>query len=115
MLGCCSLGEGYFGRSLSTNHLTAEQVINVLKEMWRVARRKISGTDLYRHPLAFYLYKIHGKIFLQKFTQEVYVLTVLRSFIPDELKSLASEARLKIIKVERRAAFRLVLSCEKKA
>jgi len=99
--------------SLFTHHLTNPQVVRLLKEMNRVARKKIFVIDLNRHPLAYYLYKIFSAIFLQRFTQEDGALSILRSFRPEELKILAIEANLKNVKVERRAMFRLVLSSEK--
>lgn len=99
--------------SLFAHHLKDEQVVNVLKEMSRVARARIFVIDLHRHPLAYYLYKMFGKLFLQDFTIEDGSLSILRSFQPEELKSLAEKADLKDVKVERHLAFRLVLSGRK--
>jgi len=99
--------------SLFAHHLTDEQFVQLLKEMNRVARKKIYVIDLNRHPLAYYLYKIFSPLFLQSFTQEDGALSILRSFRPEELKALAVKAKLKNVEVERRAMFRLVLSCEK--
>lgn len=105
----------YIISSLFLHHLNDEQALTLMKEMSRVAREKFFVIDLHRHPAAYYLYKTFGKIFLQRFTQEDGALSILRSFQPDELMRLANKANLKDVKVERRAAFRLVLSGRKKA
>jgi ubiquinone/menaquinone biosynthesis C-methylase UbiE len=99
--------------SLFTHHLKDGQVVSVLKEMSRVARARIFVIDLHRHPLAYHLYRTFGKLFLQKFTLEDGSLSILRSFRPNELKRLAEKANLEDVKVERRLAFRLVLSGRK--
>jgi ubiquinone/menaquinone biosynthesis C-methylase UbiE len=101
--------------SLFLHHLDDEQVIRFLVEMNRVARKKFFVIDLHRHPVAYFLYKIFSPLFLQRFTQEDGALSILKSFQPDELKELAGRANLKNAEVKRRAVFRLVLSCEKKA
>lgn len=104
----------YIISSLFLHHLNDEQALMLMKEMSRVAREKFFVIDLHRHPAAYYLYKTFGKIFLQRFTQEDGALSILRSFQPDELQRLAKKANIEDVKVERRAAFRLVLSGRKK-
>lgn len=100
--------------SLFTHHLKDEQVIAVLTEMARVARRRIFVIDLHRHPVAYYLYTTVGRIFLHnRLIREDGALSILRSFRPDELRRLAVESHLGNIKIERRFPFRLVLSASK--
>jgi ubiquinone/menaquinone biosynthesis C-methylase UbiE len=100
--------------SLFLHHLNDEQVVRLFVEMNRVTRKKFFVIDLHRHPAAYFLYKAFSPLFLQRFTQEDGALSILKSFQPDELKDLANRANLKNAEVKRRAAFRIVLSCEKK-
>ncbi|OLE54706.1 MAG: hypothetical protein AUG51_07055 [Acidobacteria bacterium 13_1_20CM_3_53_8] len=100
--------------SLFTHHFKDEAVVSILREMSRVARRSIFVIDLHRHPLAYLLYTTAGHLFLHnRLIREDGALSILRSFQPSELFGLAQRAGLKRIKVERRFAFRLVLSASK--
>src|ERR671939_1061236 len=92
--------------SLFTHHFKDEQVVAILRELSRVARRRIFVIDLNRHPLAYYLYTTVGRLFLHnRLIREDGALSILRSFRPDELKRLASQARLKDVSVKRRFPF----------
>ena len=67
--------------------------------------------DLFRHPLAYFLYTTVGHLFLyNRLLREDGALSILRSFRPEELQQLARQAQLKNVRVERRFPFRLVLS-----
>ena len=100
--------------SLFTHHFKEVQVVEILKEMSRVARRRIFAIDLHRHPLAYYLYTTVGHLFLHnRLIREDGALSILRSFRPRELEQLASQAHLADVSVERRFPFRLVLSASK--
>lgn len=97
--------------SLFTHHLSDENIIRTLTEMKRVARRKIFVIDLHRHKSAYALYKIFCLAFgISSLVREDGSLSILRSFKPDELQSLAEQARLENISVKRYFPFRLVLS-----
>ena len=97
--------------SLFTHHFKDEQVVAILEELARVARRRIFIIDLHRHPLAYYLYTTVGRLFLHnRLIREDGALSILRGFRPVELERLASQAHLANINVERRFPFRLVLS-----
>jgi len=97
--------------SLFTHHFKDEQVVAILRELSRVARRKIFVIDLHRHPLAYYLYTSVGHLFLHnRLIREDGALSILRSFRPRELNRLASRAHLANVNVQRRFPFRLVLS-----
>jgi SAM-dependent methyltransferase len=97
--------------SLFTHHFKDEQVVTILNELGRVARRRIFVIDLHRHPLAYYLYTTVGHLFLHnRLIREDGALSILRGFRPGELNDLASQAHLADINVERRFPFRLVLS-----
>ncbi|MDT4952606.1 MAG: hypothetical protein QOJ02_744 [Acidobacteriota bacterium] len=100
--------------SLFTHHFKDEQVVAILNELSRVARRRIFVIDLHRHPLAYYLYTTVGHLFLRnRLIREDGALSILRGFRPGELSQLASQAHLADISVERRFPFRLVLSGSK--
>ena len=97
--------------SLFTHHFKNEQVIVILRELSRIARRRVFVIDLYRHPLAYFLYTTVGHLFLyNRLLREDGALSILRSFLPAELQQLARQAHLKNVCVQRRFPFRLVLS-----
>ncbi len=96
--------------SLFTHHFQDEQVKAILRELARVARRKIFVIDLHRHPIAYFLYTTVGHLFLHnRLIREDGALSILRSFKPNELAHLAEAAGLKNARVWRRFPFRLVL------
>jgi ubiquinone/menaquinone biosynthesis C-methylase UbiE len=96
--------------SLFTHHFKDESVVAVLREMSRVARRRIYVIDLHRHPVAYYFYTSIGRLFLHnRLIREDGALSILRSFVPAELRALAARANLREVEVERRFPYRLVL------
>jgi SAM-dependent methyltransferase len=100
--------------SLFTHHFTDENVVRILQELARVARRKIFVIDLHRHQTAHRLYQVFCAAFrISPLVREDGSLSILRSFVPDELKSLAETANLKNISVQRHLPFRLVLEAKK--
>ena len=100
--------------SLFTHHMRDEGVVAVLREMSRVARRRVYVIDLHRHPVAYYFYTTIGRLFLHSpLVREDGALSILRSFLPEEMVKLAKRARLSRVKVERRFPYRLILSGSK--
>jgi ubiquinone/menaquinone biosynthesis C-methylase UbiE len=100
--------------SLFTHHFRDEGVVAVLGEMARVARRRLYVIDLHRHALAYYLYTTAGRLILHNpLVREDGALSILRGFLPSELRRLAERAGLSGAKVERRFPYRLVLSGSK--
>ena len=100
--------------SLFTHHFRDEGVVAVLGEMARVARRRIYVIDLHRQALAYFLYTTAGRLLLHsRLVREDGALSILRSFLPAELRRLAERAGLAGVKVERRFPYRLVLSGSK--
>jgi ubiquinone/menaquinone biosynthesis C-methylase UbiE len=100
--------------SLFTHHFRDEEVVAVIKELNRVARRRVFVIDLHRHPLAYYLYTTVGQLFLHnRLIREDGALSILRSFRPEELRRLGERGHLKDVTVTRRFPFRLVLSGNK--
>jgi SAM-dependent methyltransferase len=100
--------------SLFTHHFKDDAVIEVLRELSRVASRSIFVIDLHRHPIAYLFFVTVGRLFLHnRLIREDGALSILRSFKPDELVRLAQHAGLKEIKVQRKFPYRLVLRAEK--
>jgi ubiquinone/menaquinone biosynthesis C-methylase UbiE len=97
--------------SLFTHHFVEGEIINILREMTRVARRRIFVIDLHRHAIAYYFYTTVGKLFLHnRLLREDGALSILRSFKPRELYELAVQAELLKPRVTRHFPYRLVLS-----
>ena len=97
--------------SLFTHHFVDEQVVQILREMSRVARRRIFVIDLHRHPIAYLLYTTLGKLVLHnRLLRHDGALSILRSFKASELLDLAQRAGLHDVWIERHFPFRLVLS-----
>jgi len=102
--------------SLFTHHFVDEQVVEILREMSRVAKRRIFIIDLHRHPVAYLLYTTLGKLVLHnRLLRHDGALSILRSFKVDELRELAQRAGLRDIRVERHFPYRLVLSAAARA
>ena len=97
--------------SLFTHHFVDEDVVVILNELSRVARRRLFVIDLHRHALAYYLYSTVGRLFLHnRLLREDGRLSIKRGFRPNELDRLATQARLLNVEIVRRFPFRLVLS-----
>jgi len=97
--------------SLFTHHLLDEQVVHVLREMSRVAKRRIFVIDLHRHPVPYFLYTTIGKLVLHnRLVRHDGALSILRGFKSDELVELAQGAGLRDVSVEHHFPSRLVLS-----
>jgi ubiquinone/menaquinone biosynthesis C-methylase UbiE len=97
--------------SLFTHHFVEEQVVQILREMSRVAKRRIFVIDLHRQPMAYLLYTTLGKLVLHnRLIRHDGALSILRSFKSHELLELAQRAGLKDVWVEQHFPYRLVLS-----
>lgn len=102
--------------SLFTHHFVDEQVVQILGEMSRVAKRRIFVIDLHRHPIAYLLYTTLGKLVLHnRLVRHDGALSILRGFKSGELIELARRAGLRDVLVERRFPYRLVLSAAARA
>jgi ubiquinone/menaquinone biosynthesis C-methylase UbiE len=101
--------------SLFTHHFKDDGVVKLLRELSRLAARQIFVIDLHRHPVAYYFFSTIGHLFLHnRLIREDGALSILRSFKPDELDSLARDAKLEDIHVVRHFPYRLVLNARKK-
>ena len=100
--------------SLFTHHFADENIVRILEEMSRVARRRIFVIDLHRHQIAYFFYQIFCAAFrISPLVREDGSLSILRSFQPDELEHLGRAATLESCSVERIFPFRLVLQSSK--
>jgi ubiquinone/menaquinone biosynthesis C-methylase UbiE len=97
--------------SLFTHHFVDEQVVHILREMSRVARRRIFVIDLHRDPVPYFFYTTLGKLVLKnRLLRHDGALSILRSFKADELEKLGQRAGLRDVLVEHHFPARLVLS-----
>lgn len=97
--------------SLFTHHFKNADVVRILRELGRVSTRGVFVIDLHRHPVAYFFYTTIGRWFLRnRLIREDGALSILRSFKPEELTSLATEAELKNIELSRSFPYRLVLA-----
>jgi ubiquinone/menaquinone biosynthesis C-methylase UbiE len=99
--------------SLFFHHLTDDQCVQSLKEMWRTARVLIIVNDLHRHRIA------HASIVLLSslFSHSIMVkhdgaASVRRAFRPEELAALARRSGIPG-RVYRSFPYRLVLVAKK--
>lgn len=97
--------------SLFTHHFVDEKVIHILREMDRVARRRIFVIDLHRDPVPYFFYTTLGKLVLKnRLLRHDGALSILRSFKADEMVRLGQAAGLRDVWVEHHFPARLVLS-----
>jgi ubiquinone/menaquinone biosynthesis C-methylase UbiE len=101
----------YVISSLFTHHFDDEQIVALLRQMSRVARRGIFVIDLHRHPFAYLLYTTVGRLVLfNRLTREDGALSILRGFKPQELMRMGKQAGFINHTVQRKFPFRLVMS-----
>ncbi len=97
--------------SLFTHHFKDDSVEKLLRELSRVAARRIFVIDLHRHRVAYYFFTTIGRLFLHnRLIREDGALSILRSFKPKELQQLAQRAGLENSRIERHFPYRLVLT-----
>jgi ubiquinone/menaquinone biosynthesis C-methylase UbiE len=96
--------------SLFTHHFVDDQVVKIMREMSRVARRRIFVIDLHRDPVPYFFYTTLGKLVLKnRLLRHDGALSILRSFKADELEKLGQRAGLRDVLVEHHFPARLVL------
>ena len=99
--------------SLFFHHLSNEECVRVLVNMWRIARRVVLVNDLHRHPLAYLSIRVLTALFSKSaMVQHDGPVSVLRAFWPEELLSIAKKAGVPA-RVHRSFPYRLVLVAEK--
>jgi len=98
--------------SLFLHHFTDEEIVRLLREFARVARREVLAIDLLRHPVAYYFLPATRWIFGWNWvTVNDGPISVEAAFHPRELEELASRAGLRNAQARRRIpAFRIALA-----
>jgi len=103
----------YVIQSLTLHHFDDAGAVQILREMARVARRRIFVIDLNRNPVAYFFYTTIGHLFLHnRLIREDGALSILKSFTPEEMEQIAQLAGLVNARVEKHFPSRLVLSAD---
>jgi SAM-dependent methyltransferase len=101
----------YVIQSLTLHHFDDNGAVCILREMARVATRGIFVIDLHRNPTAYFFYTTIGRLFLHnRLIREDGALSILKSWIPEELEALGRRAGLANVKVANHFPARLILS-----
>ncbi len=96
--------------SLFTHHFKDDQIVEILKSISAIARKKVFVIDLHRHPAAYILFRMITKVLMvSKLVRDDGALSVLRGFKPEELEDLAMRSGFDDHRVTRVFPFRLVL------
>lgn len=99
--------------SLFFHHLSNENCVRVLGEMWRVAKRRVLVNDLHRHRVAYYSFQLLAALFSKsKMVQHDGPVSVRRAFRPRELLTFAERAGVPA-RVHRSFPYRLVLVADR--
>ena len=99
--------------SLFFHHLSNDQCVRALANMWRVSRRLVLVNDLHRHPVAYWAIRaLTGGFSKSVMVRNDGPVSVLRAFKPGDLLQLAKRARVPA-RVHRSFPFRLVLVAQK--
>lgn len=84
----------YVTSSLLLHHFSPEALVTLLAECGRVARRGVVMSDLWRHPLPYYLYKGLAEPLLVRspVTRVDSTISFRRAYRPEEFRRLAARA-----------------------
>lgn len=102
----------YVFSSLFLHHFSDDEVVQLLREFGRVARKRVLIIDLWRHPVAYY-FIANTRWLFGWHPVSVYdgAISVEAAFTREELVALAVRAGLKSVRAENYvAAFRIALS-----
>jgi ubiquinone/menaquinone biosynthesis C-methylase UbiE len=96
--------------SLFLHHFKDEDVVRLLADFARVARRAVIINDLVRNMIPYYFARLAGPVLATSFlTRYDGPVSVLRGFTVDEMKSLAEQAGMRNVEVKRVFPYRLSL------
>ena len=96
--------------SKTAHHFTDDEVLRMIKELSRVARRGYIIIDLRRSWVAYVLIRLLTRIFSRnRLTRSDGPLSVLKSFTPGELAALASRSGTSVFRVSKEPFWLTVL------
>ena len=96
--------------SLFLHHFRDDDVVRLLSDFGRIARRAVIVNDLVRNLVPYYFARITFPILTTSFlTRNDGPVSVLRAFTPEEMNDLARRAGLKNVEVRRKFPYRLSL------
>src|SRR5262249_45082067 len=99
--------------SLFFHHLSNDDCVRVLQQMWRVARQRVLVNDLHRAAVAYFSFRALAALFSRSsMVRHDGPISVLRSFRPSELLDIAKRAGVPA-RVYRSFPYRLVLVANK--
>jgi ubiquinone/menaquinone biosynthesis C-methylase UbiE len=99
--------------SLFFHHLSNDNCIHVLQQMWRIARQRVIVNDLHRHAVAYFSIRVLTRLFSRsRMVRHDAPVSVLRAFRRAELSDIARQAGVPA-RVYRSFPYRLVLVAEK--
>ena len=104
----------YLMSSVFLHHFTPEQVIDLLREAFAIARRGIVMSDGVRGWLPLIAFKIGQPIFARSYiTRFDGAASIRRAYTPSELRQFAAEAGLTNARVYRHLLWRMTLVADK--
>ena len=99
--------------SLFFHHLSDDNCMRVLANMWRISKQLVLVNDLHRHPIAYWSIRALASAFSKSaMVRHDGPVSVLRAFRPHELLKIAERAGVPA-RIYRSFPFRLVLVAEK--
>ncbi len=99
--------------SLFFHHLSNDNCVRVLKQMWRIARRRVLVNDLHRHAVAYFSIRALTALFSRsRMVHHDAPVSVRRAFRPVEILEIATRAGVPA-RVYRSFPYRLVLVADK--
>ena len=99
--------------SLFFHHLSNDNCVQVLSQMWRIAKRRILINDLHRHAVAYFSIRALTALFSKsRMVRHDGPVSVLRAFRSSELLEIARRAGVPA-RVHRSFPYRLVLVADK--
>jgi ubiquinone/menaquinone biosynthesis C-methylase UbiE len=99
--------------SLFFHHLSDEDCVRVLQQMWRITKHVALVNDLHRHPVAYFSIRALTALFSESaMVRHDGPVSVLRAFRPADLIRIAKAAAVPAV-VHRSFPYRLVLVARK--
>lgn len=99
--------------SLFLHHFRDDDVVRLLADFGRIARRAVIVNDLIRNLVPYYFTRIAGPVLAASFlTRNDGPVSVLRGFTTDEMNELALRAGLKVRETKRVFPYRLSMVAE---